>query len=50
MANPMKYAEEITFYKNIIDRSLLYQFLVGINDCDKDRRDLLNQDPLPLLK
>ena len=46
----MKYPEYITIFNSFIQRQCLYQFLVGIPDTfDKERRDLLNRDPLPTL-
>ena len=37
-------------YNTIVQKQLLFQFLAGINDTlDKERRDILNQDPLPAL-
>ena len=37
------------FY-TFIQTQMLFQFLAGVNDSlDKERRDLLNQDPLPTL-
>ena len=48
MPNPMKDAEDITIYNGLVQRTRLYQFLAGVSDSlDKDRRDLLNRDPLP---
>lgn len=50
MPNPMKHAEDITIYNNIVQKQRLFQFLAGINDTlDKERRDILNLDPLPTL-
>ena len=50
MPNPMKHAEDITIYNNIVQKQRLFQFLTGINDTlDKERRDILNLDPLPTL-
>ncbi|KAK9732802.1 hypothetical protein RND81_04G023300 [Saponaria officinalis] len=49
--SPMKCPEDITAYNNIIQRQRLYQLLAGINDSlDKERRDLLHQDPLPTVE
>lgn len=40
----------ITLFNGFIQKQQLYQFLAGINDTfDKERKDLLNQDPLPTL-
>ena len=51
MLNPMTCAKDITTFNNFIQRQRLYQFLVGIHeDLDKERRDLLNQEPLPNLE
>lgn len=48
MPNPMSCAKDITVFNNFIQRQRLYQFLTGINeDLDKERKDLLNLDPLP---
>lgn len=48
MPNPMKCDEDITIFNTFIQKQRLYQFLAGINDnLDKERRDLLNQDPPP---
>uniref|UniRef100_A0A803LQS3 Reverse transcriptase Ty1/copia-type domain-containing protein n=1 Tax=Chenopodium quinoa TaxID=63459 RepID=A0A803LQS3_CHEQI len=48
MPNPMKCSEDITLFNSFIQRQRLYQFLAGVNDSlDKEKRDLLNQDPLP---
>ena len=50
MPDPMKHDDDITIFNSFIQRQRLYQFLVGINDnLDKERRDLLNQDPLSTL-
>ena len=49
--NPMKCPEDITKYNEITYRDRLYQFLACINNSmDKERRDLLNLTPLPLVK
>ena len=51
MPNPMKCADDITTFNTFIQKQRLFQFLVGINDMfDKERRDLLNQEPLPSLQ
>lgn len=51
MPNPMKDPQDITIYNQIIQQNRLYQFLVGLHETlDKDRRDLLNQDPLPTVE
>ncbi|VFQ73703.1 unnamed protein product [Cuscuta campestris] len=47
----MRCAEDITIYSNLVQKNRLYQFLAGINDgLYKERRDLLNQDPLPTVE
>ena len=46
----MKCVEDITLFNSFIQRPRLYQFLAGINyDLDKEKRDLLHQEPLPSL-
>uniref|UniRef100_A0A803MT07 Uncharacterized protein n=1 Tax=Chenopodium quinoa TaxID=63459 RepID=A0A803MT07_CHEQI len=48
MPNLMKCANDITTFNTFIQRQRLYQFLAGVSESlDKERRDLLNQDPLP---
>lgn len=48
LPNPMKCASDTTISNAFIQHQCLYQFLAGLNDSlDRDRRDLLNQDPLP---
>ena len=43
-------AEDITIFNTFIQTQRLFQFLAEVNDfLDKERRDLLNQDPLPTL-
>lgn len=50
MPNPMKCAADITISNTFIQKQRLYQFLAGLNeDLDKEKRDLLNLDPLPNL-
>lgn len=50
MPNPMKCAEDITLFNSFIQRQRLYQFLAGVSDTlDKEKRDILYQDPLPTL-
>ena len=50
MSNPMKCADDIILFNGFIHKQRLYQFLARINDTfDKERRNLLNQDPLPTL-
>uniref|UniRef100_A0A3Q7F038 GAG-pre-integrase domain-containing protein n=1 Tax=Solanum lycopersicum TaxID=4081 RepID=A0A3Q7F038_SOLLC len=50
MSNPMKCAEDITLFNSFIQRQRLYQFLAGVNDSlDKEKRDILNLDPLPTI-
>ena len=47
----MKDPNEIIIYNQLIQQNRLYQFLAGIDDTfDKDRRDLLLQDPLPTVE
>lgn len=49
--NPMKHPEDITIFNEITQRLKLYQFLSGINETfDKDRRDILNKIPLPMVE
>ena len=49
--NPMIHAEDITIFNTFIQKQRLFQFLVGIHDTfDKEKRDLLNQDPLPTVE
>ena len=51
MPNPMKYSADITQFNTFIQRRRLYQFLAGINETlEKERRDLLNQEPLPTIE
>ena len=51
MPNSKTCAHDITTFNNFIQRQRLYQFLAGIHeDLDKERRDWLNQDPLPNLE
>ena len=48
--NPMSCAKNITTYNNMVQQTRLYQFLAGITDSlDKEKRDILNQDPLPIV-
>ena len=47
----MKCFEDIAQFNSFIQRQRLYQFLAGINEnMDKERHDLLNQDPLPTIE
>ena len=47
----MIHAEDITIFNTFIQKQRLFQFLAGINDTfDKEKRDLLNQDPLPTVE
>ena len=47
----MKDPEDIITYNRLIQQNRLYQFLAGINETfDKDRRDLLLQNPLPTVE
>ena len=49
--NPMIHAEDITIFNTFIQKQRLFQFLAGINETfDKEKRDLLNQDPLPTVE
>ena len=51
MLNPMTCAKDITTFNNFIQRQRLYQFLTDNNKhLNKERRDLLNQEPLPISK
>ncbi|XP_057535258.1 uncharacterized protein LOC130813442 [Amaranthus tricolor] len=48
--NPMKSDEDITIFNKFIQTQRLYQFLAGLDESlDKERRDLINQVPLPTL-
>ena len=47
----MIHAEDITIFNTFIQKQRLFQFLAGINETfDKEKRDLLNQDPLPTIE
>ena len=47
----MKDPNDIIIYHQITQHNRLYQFLAGIDESfDKDRRDLLLQDPLPIVE
>ena len=49
--NPMIHAEVITIFNTFIQKQRLFQFLPGIHDTfDKEKRDLINQDPLPTVE
>ena len=49
--NPMLHAEDITIFNTFIQKQRLFQFLAGINETfEKEKRDLLNQDPLPTVE
>ena len=49
--NPMKYPEDIITYNRLTQQNQLYQILAGIIETfDKDRRDILLQDPLPTVQ
>ena len=49
--NPIKDPNDIIIYNRLTQQNRLYQFLAGINDSfDKDRRDLLLEDPLPTVE
>ena len=46
--NLMNSPEDKTTYNRIIQQNRLYQFLAGVDETlDKDRRDILNREPLP---
>ena len=48
LPNPMICPEDKTIFNKINQQNRLYQFLAGLEESfDKDRRYLLNQDPLP---
>ena len=47
----MIHAEDITIFNTFIQKQRLFQFLAGINETfDKEKRDLLNQYPLPTVE
>ncbi|CAO2835123.1 unnamed protein product [Amaranthus hypochondriacus] len=49
--NPMLCPEDKTIYNRLKQQTRLYQFLAGLDESlDKDRRDLLNTDPLPTIE
>ncbi|XP_057529771.1 uncharacterized protein LOC130808310 [Amaranthus tricolor] len=49
--NPMKDPGDIIIYNQLTQQNRLYQFLAGINESfDKERRDLLLLDPLPIVE
>lgn len=49
--NAMIHAEDITIFNTFIQKQRLFQFLAGINETfDKEKRDSLNQDPLPTVE
>ncbi|XP_057529817.1 uncharacterized protein LOC130808356 [Amaranthus tricolor] len=51
MPNPMTCPQDITEFNKYIQRQRLYQFLTGINDnLDKERREILNSEPLPMVE
>ena len=51
MPNPMTCSRDITEFNKYIQRQRLYQFLTGINDnLDNERRDILNNEPLPMVE
>ncbi|XP_057540796.1 uncharacterized protein LOC130818653 [Amaranthus tricolor] len=51
MPNPMNCPQDITEFNKYIQRQRLYQFLTGINDSlDKEKRDILNSEPLPMVE
>ena len=46
--NPMTCDKDRTTYNVLVQQNCLDQFLTGINEnLDKEKRDILNQDPLP---
>lgn len=48
MPKSKKCQDDITMFNTYIQRQRFYQFLAEINDfLDKEKRDLLQQDPLP---
>lgn len=50
-AKSNEHDDDITIFNGFLQRQRVYQFLVGINDTfDKERRDLLNQEPLPTVE
>ena len=47
----MTCSKDITEFKKYIQKQRLYQFLTGINNnLDKERRDILNSEPLPMVE
>ncbi|XP_057543943.1 uncharacterized protein LOC130823341 [Amaranthus tricolor] len=51
MPNPMTCSQDITEFNRYIQRQRLYQFLNGIHDnIDKERREILNSVPLPMVE
>ena len=47
----MIHAEDITIFNTFIQKQRLFHFLAEIHDTfDKEKRDLLNQDPLPTVE
>ncbi|CAO2823097.1 unnamed protein product [Amaranthus hypochondriacus] len=51
LPNPMICPEDKTIFNKINQHNRLYQFLAGLEESfDKDRRYLLNQDPLPTVE
>ena len=48
MPNSTKCQDDITMFNTYIQRQQFYQILAEIEDfLDKEKRDLLDQDPLP---
>lgn len=46
--NPMIHPEDMTIFNQFIQKQRLFQFLAGIDEVfDKEKRDLLNLEPLP---
>ncbi|XP_021730847.1 uncharacterized protein LOC110697774 [Chenopodium quinoa] len=51
LPNPMKCSEDKTVYNRMAQQNRLYQFLARLDEAlDKDRRDLINSDPLPTIE
>ncbi|XP_021764116.1 uncharacterized protein LOC110728776 isoform X1 [Chenopodium quinoa] len=51
LPNPMKCSEDKTVHNRMAQQNRLYQFLAGLDEAlDKDRRDLINSDPLPTIE
>ena len=51
MSNPMTCSQDITEFNRYIQKQRLYQLLTGIHDSlDKERREILNCEPLPTVE